>query len=311
MIVCIANPASAGGKTRKRIPDILQALKARCGASVMLLETRGPGDARAFANRQAMTRTECRMVVIGGDGTLQEVANGLMTVPEELRKYMTLGLLSSGTGQGFAQSISLPPTINEQIELLVRGNVRACDVGRLRISDASQTPRTRYFVNECQLGIGGEVVRKVETGKKRHGGRLTFGLQALSAACTHPNQRIQISTDTMSGRSLSILGLVIGNGEFTGGGMNLTPGATPWDGSLDLLIMHSQGIAERISNLTRIYSARHVGRQSFELHRVRHLDVTSSDTVTVEADGEPMGSAPVTIDVMPRALRVIASGGRP
>jgi diacylglycerol kinase (ATP) len=126
---------------------------------------------------------------------------------------------------------------------------------------------------------------------------------------TLPNRAAIVVPDEGAPEQLSVLGIVFGNGAFTGGGMNLTPGATPFDGWLDLLVMGAQSVCRRISNLSRIYSAGHIGRREFSLRRCRQATVTSVEPIDVEADGEYLGSTPCTVTLAPAIFPVIVPSG--
>jgi diacylglycerol kinase family enzyme len=237
-VTMIANPVSGNGKTAGRIAEIRDRLRWTLLREVELVTTRFPGDALQSVRALRRGPGSALLIVLGGDGTVQEVANGLMHLPDSDRSRITLGLISSGTGQGLAQSIGLAEDVGTQIQQFPFLHTRPFDLGHVFLSGSDDTVRDRYFVNECQAGIGGEVVRRVEhSGRKALGGRLTFGLTALRVAMYHPNQVVRLSLDHGQAEVVNVTGLFVGNGQFTGGGMNLAPGALPWDGRLDLLIM--------------------------------------------------------------------------
>ena len=305
MVTCIVNPSSAGGRTASMIPSIREGLGSRYTEFIEWHITTRPGDAREFVSR-SVDRSRLRtIIVIGGDGTLQEVANGWMDLPVDLRHGVRFGLVSSGTGQGLAQGLALPHDLRAQFDLITSGQVRKLDLGRVVHSSPDGTDRVRYFVNECQFGIGGAVVRDVEHRGKTRSGRWTFAAAAFRQALTIRNRPLDITCDhDPIGTNLSI-GLVIGNGPFTGGGMHLTPGASPFDGMLDLLIMAAQTVPQRIANLRRIYSASHVGRREFSIRRFAHAEVRSSEPIEVEADGEFLGTTPCRISLVPGIFPLI------
>lgn len=307
MIICIANPASAGGRTAAKIPEVIEGLRARFSTEVALITTRSRGDAEDVARHLDGTSGSGLVIAVGGDGTYQEIANGLVSAgrpPSTIR----LGLISSGTGQGLAQGLGLPQSLNEQLDVIAAGRRRGMDIGLVEYRDTHGHDQRRCFVNECQCGIGGAVVRDVESRQKRFGGRLEFGLGALIKTITHPDQRVQIHSDAGVARDELVMGIVVGNGAFTGGGMHLTPGASPFDGRLSLLVMWAQSLVRRWCNLSRIYSARHIQHPEFSLSEFTSLSLTSADHVPLEADGEFLGILPCSISVLPSAITVIVPG---
>ena len=304
MIACIINPASAGGKTGTRAPALIEALRGQLGNELRIHVTCVRGEAEATALRLASEHSIRTIIAVGGDGTVQEVVNGLRINGAPTSSLPTLGILSSGTGQGLAQGLNLPRGLRDQIGVITAGYSRAMDLGHVRFRDRRRTLCGRLFVNECQLGIGAAVVREVESAPKRMNGRMTFALGAFRMLFRHPNQDLTIAVDGHAIESHRVLGVVIGNGQFTGGGMNLTPGANPFDGTLDLLVMKEQSLPVRLANLRRIYSARHVHTPHFSLRPVRSLTIAAEDSVEIEADGEYLGVTPCSIEAVPAAVRV-------
>jgi diacylglycerol kinase family enzyme len=165
----------------------------------------------------------------------------------------------------------------------------------------------RYFVNECQAGIGGAVVEKVQSGHKKLGGFLGFGLATLTTALSYPNRSIRFSLDDGPERSGTFIGIVAANGQAMAGGMRLAPRASVEDGELDIVFMHGQTLAERLRNFPKIYSGTHLESPKFGYLRGRSLSLASEDRVSFEADGEPFGHLPCRIEVVPAALEVRAA----
>lgn len=305
MITCLVNPASAGGRTASIAASIRDALESRLRQSVELRVSAERLDAQRIMASILREGGRHTIVVVGGDGTLQEVANGWMDVPEEARNGSVIGLVSSGTGQGLAQGLGLPRDHRGQIEIIAAGRTRLLDLGLVAARTIDGREERRWFINECQLGIGGSVVRDVERRGKRRSGRWTFATAALRKAITIPNATVTITCDGTAPAPTKILGVVIGNGAFTGGGMNLTPGATPFDGWLDLLVMRAQSVPQRLANLSRIYSGAHIGRHEFTLTKCQRMTIEAPEPVEVEADGEFLGTTPCRVSVRPGALPFI------
>lgn len=309
MVTCIVNPTSAGGRTASLLPHLREGLVSRFGTESDLFVTAMRGDARRRTMEVLQRSPDATIVVVGGDGTFQEVANGWMDPGVHASPNAAIGFVNSGTGQGLAQGMGLPTSLREQLNLLVHGKRCYMDLGVVSSAEQTGIRQTRYFVNECQLGIGGAVVHAVERHPKRLSGRWTFGLSALRQALTLPNRSVVLVPDGGPPELISVLGLVFGNGAYTGGGMHLTPGATPFDGCLDLLVMGAQSVCRRLSNLSRIYSARHIGRREFSLRRCRTATVTSPEPIDVEADGEYLGSTPCSVAIVSSAFPVIVPSG--
>lgn len=303
----IINPASSAGRTGRRQGEILAAMERHFGRGFSLFVTKRPKDAISSA-REASLRGIELVIAVGGDGTFQEVVNGLMEAARASGRRPQLGLINAGTGHGFAQSLGLPTRLDAQCAGIASGNIRRIDIGRATFSDRGGRPVERYFVNECQAGIGGRVVEKVQGGHKRLGGFLGFGLATLTTALSYPNRSIRFSLDDGPEQSGPFIGIVAANGNSMAGGMKLAPRATVDDGELDILLMHGQTLPQRLRNFPKIYSGTHLGSPKFGTLRGRSLSLASEDRVSFEADGEPFGELPCRIEVVPSAFEVRAVG---
>ena len=299
----IFNPASAAGATGRRREEIFEAIRRRVDPDFSLFVTTGPGEATGSA-REAARRGTDLIIAVGGDGTIQEVVNGLFSGREPLNPRCVLGLISAGTGHGLAQSLGWPLGLEGQCAAIGRGIVRRIDIGRAVYGDSDGRTVERYFVNECQAGIGGEVVKKVQAGHKRFGGLLAFGLATLRTALRYSNRTITYAVDDGPSVTGPFLGIVAANGHVMAGGMKLAPRALVADGRLDILLMHGQTLTERLRNFPKIYSGRHLASPKFGYLGGRSLSLASDEDVSFEADGELFGRLPCRIEILPGALKL-------
>jgi diacylglycerol kinase (ATP) len=299
----ILNPASSGGRTGQKRPQILAALERHLGRAYALHVTQRPLEATALA-RETILAGSGLVIAVGGDGTIQEVVNGFFAGGLPLNPDCRLGIINAGTGRGFAQSLGLPDDLEGQCAGIAGGSTRPIDIGRAVFSDENGSPAERYFVNECQAGIGGEVVKKVHAGRKRLGGTLAFGLATLAAAWTYPNRTMTVAVDGAPPTTGKFIAVICANGSYMAGGMRLAPEAKVEDGFLDVLFMHEQTRSERLRNFPKIYSGSHIGSPKFSCFRGRSLSLSSEETVAFEADGELLGRLPCRVEVLPSVLRV-------
>jgi diacylglycerol kinase family enzyme len=233
----IFNPFSAWGKTRLRYKEILSAFQKIFGCDFVLLETVKPLEAITLSRIAIKDNAEL-IVCVGGDGTINEVVNGFYSDCELINTNCRLGIISSGTGQGFAQSMGIPENFEEQVLRIKHGTSLKIDVGKATFNNMEGRVEHRFFVNELQVGIGGAVVKNAETKSKLLGGLFAFGYTTIKTSFSHPNQKIKLSVNGKKEITKSIVGIVFANGQYTGGGMNLVPSAKPFDGRLDIMIMH-------------------------------------------------------------------------
>ena len=301
----IINPASAGGTTRRLIPLMVEKIQERLGEVHRLCVTEKPLDAFHMARRAADEGCE-RLIVAGGDGTLHEAVNGLASGGLRTSKRCTLGVIASGSGNGLAQSLGLPASLEEQIDVAAAGQVKKIDLARLVARSLDGMVVEQYFINECQIGIGATVVKQVGSRQKRIGGLLAYGLGTLAAIVGHPNQEMDIRF--VDGRHLTepLAGLSIGNGSRTAAGMQLTPDAELDDGLLDVLVIHGQSAIRRFLSFPKIYTGSHREDSGFSYFQTAGVEITSSESVLLAADGELIGTVPCSIDLIAGALSVCA-----
>jgi len=305
----IINPVSAGGKTGARQAEILNALERKMGSEYSLCVTGEPLEA-GFSARKAILEGNELIITIGGDGTIQETVNGFFSDGSLINPSCQLGIIDSGTGHGFAQSLGLPTGLEEQLEVIHRGRTHSIDLGRVVFSDKNSQPREHYFINECQAGIGGEVVKLVQSKHKRLGGFIAFGAVTLLTALRYPNQSMTVEIDRTTRITGRFIGVVVGNGNYMAGGMNLIPHAQLDDGLFDILLMHEQSIPQRLRNFPKIYSGRHLDSPKFTQYRGKKVTLSSSESVTFEADGEFLGSLPCSIEILPSVMQVRLTNSR-
>jgi YegS/Rv2252/BmrU family lipid kinase len=300
----ILNPASSGGKTGEHQHKILSSIEKYFGNDYTLWITGKPNDAFLFT-KKAIEEGCSLLISAGGDGTIQEIVNGLLNTGNN-KHSCKLGLLNCGTGQGFAQSLCLPKNIDDQLGIIKKGFTRSIDAGKISFY-LNGEKQTRYFINEFQAGIGGAVVRNVNKNLKRKGGLIAFGLGTISTVLNFPNQRISMILDDSTEIKGEYTGIVVANGNMTGGGMNLSPLSNLSDNFFNLLIIHKQKSIQRLFNFSKIYSGRHINSRTFSYMLIKKIVLMSDEDVPVEADGEIFSPLPCEIEIIPSAVEVCAN----
>jgi diacylglycerol kinase family enzyme len=255
---------------------------------------------------EAIRRSFSLVVAVGGDGTLHEAVNGMLSATQGCVTPCSLGFISSGSGQGFALSLRLPTTVDEQARLIAESRVRAIDVGVVSTRTLHGEWCDHFFVNECQIGIGADVVHGTRMMTKAAGGLLGYGLATFCALFRSPNAELSMTIDDGEESPCSVLGLAIGNGDLTAGGMSLTPGAELDDGVLNLLTIHGLSLADRLRSFPKIYSGAHIGARGFSYRAMKKCRVGGSMPLAVAGDGEMIGRLPCAISVLEGALLVRA-----
>lgn len=302
----IINPTAGRGHAARIQSQLISAVKRKFGSDYSLSITRRPGDGITAA-REAIETGTGFIIAIGGDGTVHEVINGVLGSRKPVKHDFALGIVNCGTGSGLAQTLGLPSSPEKQLDVICHQSSSAIDVGHITFCDGTKAAKGRFFISECQIGIGGTVVANVKAMHKYFGGTLAFGSVAFMKALSFKAPEIAIQIDDGKEKRDRLIGMVIGNGIYCGGGMKLTPYAEPNDGQLDVLLIHDMPVLTRVWNFPKIYSGSHVDSQHFTICRGKHICVSSEEPVLIEADGELLGSVPCEIEVIPNALQIKCS----
>lgn len=267
---------------------------------VEIRQTDGAGEARELA-AQAVREGFGRLVAVGGDGTLNEVLNGL--APDFDRAE--LGLVPAGTGNDLARTLEIPPAPEEAVEVLLAGAVRPLDVARLHAGD-----RQRWFLNVSAGGFSGEVEEELKAEIKEAWGPLSYVRTAFEALAELEAYRVRLVLDPGSPEEerlrLAAVNVVVANGRFVGGGLHVAPDAAPDDGLLDVIAIRAAPVARLSLLASRVVVGQHLDHELVVHRRVRTLEVRSEPAMPFNADGEPVGATPARFQVLPGAVRFLA-----
>jgi len=294
MRICVIfNPAARGNKAR-RFRHYLGEMSQQCAFKA----TTGPGDARRFAHAAVATGYDL-IVAAGGDGTVNEVLNGIGDDPEGFQRTR-LGVLPLGTVNVFARELKIPLKLERAWRVLKRGQEQQIDLGRVDFLDDGK-PQSRYFMQLGGVGLDARAIELVSWKLKKNAGPIAYvvaGLQALAEK--QPRLTIRADGQVLEGE-LALLG----NGKFYGGPFDIFPNAHLSNGQLDVCVFPRINLPA----LLRLAPG-FLLRQKLSEHRVRRLraktvEATSDTPAAFELDGEWIGTLPATFSVERQKLRVV------
>lgn len=297
----IVNPASAGGSTRRRWDALAKTLRRAIGPFEPAL-TAAPGDATTFT-REALRVGFELVIAVGGDGTANEVACGFFDGSRPVAPHAALGILPNGTGCDLSRTLGVGGTLDEACVRMADGRFRTIDVGHVRFVDHDDRLAERIFLNVVSFGCGGAIVHALRRGTKRAGGKLAFMLTTAQVLFRYRDQSVTVSVDGRPAEPLNITNYAVCNGRYFGGGMQVAPTAEIDDGVLDATIWRSFRLTDFILERRSVYDGTHVRLAGTSVLRVGRVEATSSDRVLLDVDGEAAGRLPITVEVLPRALR--------
>lgn len=311
----IINPESAGGATRDAWPKIASELRAHFGAFHPAFTSK-PGEATELAADAARKGTKL-IIACGGDGTISEVANGILSAGNDAE----LGILPSGTGGDFRKTIGIPARSGDAARILRDGRTRQIDVGRVTFTNDSGEHESRYFLGVASFGMSADVIARVKEGgpewlpgkaPKWLTGRLTFGLAMMQTAAKMAATRVVVQLDDDPARHMTIANLCIANARYFGGGMKIAPNASLTDGKFDVISIGDLGAARILANAPRLYLGAHLSMSEVGhalATKILASAVVKDQRVEIEVDGEIPGHLPATFQILPRALRVRIPAG--
>jgi diacylglycerol kinase (ATP) len=295
-LVVIANPRAGRGRVGQELPELERQLLARRLAH-RIRQTEGPGHATALA-REALDEGVRFLVAVGGDGTIQEVVNGMLVEDGPVTEGAVLGVVAAGSGSDFVRTFGLPGDAARAVRHLEGDRLYPIDVIRVDYRDGDAT-RTRYVPNIAEVGLGAEVVRRAERLPRWMGRARYFWGFWLSIGGYRPRD-VTVGADRTSyqGRANNV---VVANCQFYGGGMKISPRSYPGDGLLDVQISTGPK-SEAFTLLPKIYRGEHLPHPHIKELRGREIRVGAERPLPVEGDGEVLGTTPATFTVLPQVL---------
>ncbi|MEZ4399732.1 MAG: diacylglycerol kinase family lipid kinase [Kofleriaceae bacterium] len=305
-VVVIANPKSQGGSLGRRWPELADHIRRVVPFEDAL--TTGPGDATRLA-REAIAAGAEVVVAVGGDGTINEVANGWFDDGVARPTSAALGVLPFGTGGDFVRTLGIPKDFARACAVLAADHRRTIDVGRIDFATRTGGTGVRMFVNIASFGMSGLTDRLVNQSKKRLGA-LSFYAATTRAMLQYDNQRVRMSFDDRpaDGKDLTINTVAIANGRFFGGGMMIAPAAELDDGRFDVVALGDMSMTDFVLKSRRLYNGTHLDLPKVSHRRaevVRAEPASRDQVVELDVDGETPGVLPATFRIVPRALAVI------
>jgi diacylglycerol kinase (ATP) len=304
-VTCVvANPAAAGGRVGREWASIETLLHATLG-EVRCVHTAALGDGIRLA--EEAVRSGCTTVLsLGGDGTHNEVVNGIMRA-QDAPGSVTFGVLPAGTGGDFRRVLRDSDELAPAARAMVDGKRALIDVGEAIFTTADGGEGRRYFVNLASTGLSGRVVRLVNQSSKRLGGKLTFMLATLRALVSYRPPTVRVSVDGEVVGDFRVTNVIAGNGRYAGGGMCLAPGARLSDGKLRVVVIQDAPLLTSLRYVPTIYKGTHIDTPMadvFDGAEVR-VELLDGEAPWIDVDGESPGAMPVTFRVHPRAIGLI------
>jgi len=290
----IVNPKAAGGKAIKKLPEI-SAAASSVAPEYLLHVTSSIEDASLRAREFANLGIE-RIVAVGGDGTFNEVANGML----ESEARPALGIVPAGTGCDLPRTLGVPTDITEALVFALTGEARPMDVGLAKTSTVE-----RHFLNVAGMGFDAKVADRAQQ-KKRLSGKKAY-IAALAQSLTdfgYIDVRIEVNGQEITTEAVFVS---IANAQYLAGGFHFAPMARIDDGLLDLAIIDDISLPGFVKAVPSVIRGKHLSNPHWSHYTTTHVKVTATTPALVQLDGEIVGTSPAEFSILPKAIDVVAS----
>lgn len=304
----IVNPKSAAGSTRDRWSAIASDLRTHFGPFNVAF-TKGPGDGIELAKR-AVASGRKFVIACGGDGTINEIANGILETGEDVE----LGIFPSGTGGDFRRTIQMPTGTREAARALKTGKTRMIDVGKVTFQNHHGETVSRYFLNVTSFGLAASIIERVKSDSSLAWlpndavrGRASFALSTLQQVIGLDPATVRVRIDGGEEHSLQTINFCIANARYFGGGMKIAPAAKISDGFLDVINIGDIRTAKIILNAYTLYRGTHLELSEVKdtlAKRIEARPLNDTDEIHIEIDGELPGRLPAAYEIVPNALKL-------
>jgi diacylglycerol kinase (ATP) len=229
---------------------------------------------------------------VGGDGTVNEIVNGLAGTGVEL------AVLPQGTGQDFGRTYRIPTKFDDAVDAVLNGETKTLDLGRV-----SYVGGERWYANVGSVGMSGAVAKRVNSMSKALGGRTTFYYALVREFIAWQNTEVTVTFDDSERRG-KMHDVIVANGRWHGGGMKLAPDAKPCDGLFDVVLIGDITKLDFVTTSPKLYKGGHVGHPRVDVVRSATVQIDADEPLPLELDGEQVGTTPARFEVVPGALKL-------
>jgi diacylglycerol kinase (ATP) len=299
----ILNPNAAAGAALHKVGIIGETLR-RYDLPHEIVLTRARGHAKELARAATADGVDV-IAVVGGDGTLNEVAQAYLGDSGEAVPGPDLALIPSGTGGDFKKTLGMSGALDEAIARIRHGQRRPIDLGVLRLVATNGEEKLQAFVNIASFGIGGQVDAIVDGSPKWLGGKAAFFLATARAMTSYKNASVRVKVDGKPWFEGPIFNVAIANGRFFGGGMMIAPHADPSDGRFECVALGDLTRTEVFGLSAKIYQGAHLAAADVRVisgTRVEAEPLHPWANVLLDVDGEQPGRLPVKATLLKGAL---------
>lgn len=302
----VANPRAGGGKGRIDWP-VIEGLLHRYEIDFDYAFTEHKHHAVEITVR-AINNGYSKIIAVGGDGTLNEVVNGVFIQKKVSASDITIGVVAVGTGNDWFRMYDIPLGYEECVKAIKANYVFKQDVGKVEYWE-SMVQHSRYFVNAAGIGFDAEVAQRTNRMKDLgQRGAVLYMLSLLRALLGYHHTKVNVTVDGTDVQE-NAFSLTLGIGRYNGAGMMQVPNAVANDGLYDITLIRKISKLGVIKNIHRLYNGSILNHPKISSYRGEVIEIKSDPPIKLEADGESLGESPFRFTILPEAINVIVSEG--
>lgn len=247
------------------------------------------------------------IISVGGDGTLNEVINGIMKGCAKSgldSRTVALGVLATGSGNDFVKSLAKKHTLNSLLEAIQDSNNTLVDVGKAEFLTVDGQPTHRYFINIADVGIGGVIAEKLSRYQRWLGATFTYQRAILATFLSYTPQWLLVRTPAEE-IATPMMSLVVANGKYFGSGLGIAPSALLNDGLLEVVMLKNITVIDYLRHLPTIRKCRPIHHPQVSYSSAKSIQIDTQKPLPIDMDGEFVGVTPVVFTVLKEAISVI------
>ena len=303
----VVNPKASIGKCGKDWP-VIKDLLIKEGFDFDSVITEYPGHAIELVKDNITEKGYKKIISVGGDGTNNEVINGIFSQERFPSTDITMGTIPVGTGNDWRRTFNMPEDYQQIVEVIKNGQVFPHDVGKVVYYNNGDS-RVRYFLNAAGTGLNEMVCSRTNQLKSEgKGGSIRYLLNTASCLFKFKCVHIKLEVDGQEVLEDEILSISIGNGRFNGGGMMMMPNAIPNDGLFDITVVKKVGMLKFAANISKVYDGTFVDKlNEVSLFRGKTIRITSipAHQLLLETEGETLTNSPFDFEILPKAINMM------
>lgn len=303
----VVNPKASIGKCGKDWPEIQNILLEE-GLLFDAFLTEYQGHAIELVRNSIQENGYCKVISVGGDGTNNEVINGIFTQQRFPTTEITMGVIPVGTGNDWRRTFGMSDDYRENVKVIKNGIDYAHDIGKVTYYNDGN-PQVRYFLNAAGTGLDEAVCNSTNALKMQgKGGEIRYLLSVVKCLWTFDCKHIQLEVDGKLVLDDEILSLSVGNGKYNGGGMMMMPNAVPNDGLFDITVIRKVGMVKFATNVSKIYDGTFVNHlknevSMFQGSKIRIVSIPSHNLL-LETEGENLTNSPFDFEMLKQAINM-------